>query len=95
MTTFVLNAETADETVKSLLDRLNGGDVRICDETGQVLAYLKPADEETARMERLYAKAVENALAMKDVLDERAKRRGGVTTAELRRRVGMPGPNDS
>jgi hypothetical protein len=90
MTTFVLNSETADETVESLLKRLNGGDVRICDESGQVLAYVKAPDREAAQMERRYQIAKEETLKELDLLDERASRTGGLTTEELCRRVGIP-----
>jgi hypothetical protein len=84
MNTFVLSSENIGFPIKSLIDNLGSDEIRICDESGKVLAYLTPV---SAREEQLYAEAQAWARANRDMLRERAARREGLTTSELLQRA--------
>ena len=99
MTTFVLNSDNLSSSIQSLLDRLGPGDssgapnvIQICDTNGKVVAYLSspPAHEQ-----QLYDEAQAWAVANRDTLQKRSRNQGGLTTAELCARVGMPFQGDS
>ncbi|MBW3598041.1 MAG: hypothetical protein KY475_12280 [Planctomycetes bacterium] len=92
MNTFVLSSDNVAIPVKALIDNLGSDEIRICDESGNVLAYLTPP---SARDETLYAEAQAWARANQDILRQRSSRRGGMTTAELCQRVGMTYQGDS
>jgi hypothetical protein len=92
MNTFILSSENCAVPVKSLIDKLGSDGIQICDESGNVLAYLTPP---SSRDQRLYAEAQAWAIANRDTLRQRTRRREGLTTAELCQRVGMPYHGDS
>lgn len=90
MNTFVLSSENVAVPVKSLIDNLGSDEIQICDESGNVLAYLTPP---SARDQRLYAEAQLWAIANRDTLHQRSRRSAGLTTAELCQRLGMSRKN--
>jgi hypothetical protein len=99
MTTFVLNSENLSSSIQSLIDRLGPGDssgvpnvIQICDPTGKVVAYLSSPQ---AHERQLYDEAQAWAVANRAMLQKRSRNQGGLTTAELCTRVGMPFHADS
>ena len=87
MTKFVLSSGNDSTPLKSLIEQVGTGGIEVCDDSGTVLAYvLPPADRE----ELLYRAADEWAEANRDVLLRRVQTKGGITTEELCRKVGMP-----
>ena len=87
MQTFILNPDNADSSLKSLLEQVATGDIQICDASGRVLAYLtSPGGHD----DPLYAEAEAEFMARRDVVLGRMRTRGGISTEELCRRVGMP-----
>jgi hypothetical protein len=99
MTTFVLNSDNLSSSIQSLLDQLGPNDssgvpsvIQICDPTGKVVAYLSSPQ---AHEQQLYNEAQAWAVANRETLQKRSRNQGGLTTAELCGRVGMPFQGDS
>ena len=87
MNTIVLGPQDTGPPLKTVIQQATTGEVQVCDETGNVLAYVTSAKSPE---DRIYAKAEAAFMAQRDTLMRRAQTRGGITTEELCRRVGMP-----
>ena len=87
MNTIVLGPQDTGPPLKAVIQQANTGELRVCDESGKVLAYVTSAK---SREDKIYAEAEAAFMAQRDVIMRRAQTRGGITTEELCRRVGMP-----
>ena len=87
MNTIVLGPHDSGPPLKAVIQQAAAGELKVCDESGNVLAYVTPA---TSREDKIYAEAEAAFMAQRDVIMKRAQTRGGITTEELCRRVGMP-----
>ncbi len=87
MNTLVLGPDDIGPPLKTVIQQASTGELQICDEHGTVLAYVTSA---ASREDRIYAEADAAFMAMRETIERRAKTRGGITTEELCRSVGMP-----
>lgn len=87
MNTIVLGPQDTGPPLKAVIQQAGTGELQVCDESGTVLAYVTSAKR---REDRIYAEAEAEFMAQRDVIMRRAQTRGGITTEELCRRVGMP-----
>jgi hypothetical protein len=85
--TIVLGPQDAGPPLKTVIQQASAGELQVCDESGTVLAYVTSAK---AREDRIYAKAEASFMAQREIIERRLKTRGGITTEELCRSVGMP-----
>jgi hypothetical protein len=80
MTTFELNAKTANLSIGHLLEQVQKGGLEVRDSQGKILAFvLSPTDQEALT----YAEANIYLDAHKDQIQRALGRRGGITTSEL------------
>jgi hypothetical protein len=80
MNTFVLNSESANYPIQSLLEQADTGGVEVRDCQGQVIAYvLAPKDREAW----MYAQTHVELDLRHDQIRHAVTRRGGVSTREL------------
>ena len=87
MNTIVLGPQDTGPPLKTLIQQAGTGELQICDESGKVLAYVtSPASRE----DKVYAEAEAEFMAMRETIERRLKSRGGITTEELCRQLGMP-----
>ena len=87
MNTIVLGPQDTGPPLKAVIQQANNGELQVCDESGKVLAYVTSA---TSREDKIYAEAEAAFMAQRDTIKRRLETRGGITTEELCRRVGMP-----
>jgi hypothetical protein len=85
--TIVLGPQDTGPPLETVIQQMGAGELQVCDESGKVLAYVTSA---TSRGDKLYAEAEAAFMAQRETIERRLKTRGGITTEELCRRVGMP-----
>ena len=87
MNTIVLGPQDTGPPLKVVIQQAAAGELQVCDESGAVLAYVTSAK---SREDKIYAEAEAYFMSIRETIERRAKTRGGITTEELCRAVGMP-----